>query len=68
MTAFSTKPPQIGAAVSGDGQSHATGIAAILPLVLRRARLPMANLDSGGHQRFVVDATAWRSLDSGSST
>src|SRR5208282_2471650 len=48
----------IGAAVSGDGQSHSTGIAAILPLVLRRARLPVANLDSGGHQRFVVDAPA----------
>ena len=49
----------IGAAVSGDGQSHSTGIAAILPLVLRRARLPVANLDSGGHQRFVVDAPAF---------
>src|SRR5271165_2131822 len=31
----------IGAAVSRDGQSHSTGIAAILPLVLRRARLPV---------------------------
>src|SRR5271169_6411205 len=39
----------IGAAVSSDGQSHSTGIAAILPLVLCRARLPVANLDSGGH-------------------
>src|SRR5271166_2410075 len=47
----------IGAAV--DGQSHSTGIAAILPLVLCRARLPVANLDSGGHQRFVVDAPAF---------
>src|SRR5271166_309045 len=34
----------IGAAVSSDGQSHSTGIAAILPLVLCRARLPVANL------------------------
>src|SRR5271166_3994957 len=49
----------IGAAVSSDGQSHSTGIAAILPLVLCRARLPVANLDSGGHQRFVVDAPAF---------
>src|SRR5271169_924 len=48
----------IGAAVSSDGQSHSTGIAAILPLVLCRARLPVANLDSGGHQRFVVHAAA----------
>src|SRR5208282_4461108 len=49
----------IGAAVSCDGQSHSTGIAAILPLVLCRARLAVANLDSGGHQRFVVDAPAF---------
>ena len=49
----------IGAAVSSDGQSHSTGIAAILPLVLCRAWLPVANLDSGGHQRFVVDAPAF---------
>src|SRR5271166_6561812 len=47
------------AAVSGDGQSHSTGIAAILPLILCRARLPVANLDSCGHQRFVVDAPAF---------
>ena len=33
--------------------------APILPLVLCRARLPVANLDSGGHQRFVVDAPAF---------
>src|SRR5271165_6054399 len=50
---------RIGAAVSGDGQSHSTGITAILPLVLCRTRLPVANLDSGGHQRFVVDAPAF---------
>src|SRR5271166_404847 len=35
--------------VQSAGQSHSTGIAAILPLVLCRARLPVANLDSGGH-------------------
>src|SRR5208282_5684766 len=54
----------IGAAVSSDGQSHSTGIAAILPLVLCRARLPVANLDSGGHQRFVVDAAAFAACPS----
>ncbi len=48
----------IGAAVGDDGQSHTTGIATVPALVLRRPRLAMANLDSGGHQCFVVDASA----------
>ena len=47
-----------GAAVGDDGQSHATSVATVFPLVLRRARLAMTNFDSGGHQCFVVDAPA----------
>lgn len=46
-----------GAAVVSDGQPDATGIATILALVLRRARLPATNLDGGRHQRLVVDAS-----------
>ena len=45
--------------VGGDGQPDATGIATILPLVLRSARLPVADLDGSRHQRLVVDATAF---------
>src|SRR5665213_3461328 len=44
--------------VGDDGQSHTTSIATVPALVLRRPRLAMANLDSGGHQCFVVDASA----------
>ncbi len=50
---------QFGAAVVSDGQPDATGIATILPLVLRSARLPVADLDGSRHQRLVVDATAF---------
>ena len=55
---------RIGTAVSSDGQPHSTGIAAILPLVLCSARFPVADLDSGGHQRFVVDAPAFAARSS----
>src|SRR5450432_233433 len=48
----------LGAAVGYNDQSHSPGIATVLSLVLRRPRFPAANLDSGGHQRFVVDASA----------
>src|SRR5450432_77824 len=48
----------LGAAVGYDGQPYSTGIATVLSFVLRRPRFPAANLDSGGYQRFVVDASA----------
>ena len=50
---------RIGAAVRRDGQPNAPGIAAILPLVVRGARLAMANLDSAGDKNLMVDATAF---------
>ncbi len=45
-------------AVRGYGKANATSISAILPIVLSRARLPVADFDGSGHQRLVVDAPA----------
>ena len=50
---------RICATVSGDGQPDSTGVAAILPLVLRGAWLPVAHLDGRGHQCLMVDASAF---------
>ena len=50
---------RIGAAVGSDGQPHAPGVAAILPLVLRGAGLPVADFDGSSHQRLVVNASAF---------
>lgn len=54
--AFDEATQRICAAVGGDGQPHAPGVAAILSLVLRGARLPVADLDGGSHQRLVMNA------------
>jgi len=48
----------IGAAVGGDGKANATGIATVLALVLRGAGRAVANFNSSGNQRLVVDASA----------
>ena len=50
---------RVSAAVGNDGQPHSPGIASILPLVLRSARFPVADFDSSGDQRFVMDTTAF---------
>ena len=57
--AFDETTQRIGAAVGGDGQPHAPRVAAILPLVLRGAGLPLADFDGSGHQRLVVNASAF---------
>ena len=48
---------RICATISGDGQPDPAGVATILPLILRRTRLPVANLDGSGDQSHVVDST-----------
>src|SRR5271168_2532413 len=53
---FDEATQRVGAAVSGDGKTKTTGIAAVPPLVLYGARLPVANLDGGRDQRLVVYA------------
>jgi hypothetical protein len=59
MTALPTNPTQrFSGAVRGYGKANATGMAAILPFVLSRARLSVADFDGSGHQRLVVDAAA----------
>ena len=50
---------RIGAAVGGDGQPYAPGVAATLPLVLRGAGLPLADFDGGSHERLVMNAAAF---------
>lgn len=57
--AFDEATQRIGAAIVGDGQPHAPGVAAILPLVLRGAGLPVVDFDGSGHQRLVVNASAF---------
>jgi len=49
---------RFGRAIRGDGEANAPGIPAVLPFVLRGARLPVTNLDGGGDQGLVVDASA----------
>ena len=51
--------PHSDAAVGDDGQSHAPGVAAILPLVLRGAGLPVTDFDGSSHQCLVVNAPAF---------
>src|SRR5271165_2673760 len=59
MTALPTNSHNDSAERSGgDGEANAPGIPAVLPFVLRIARLAVANLDGGGDQRLVVDASA----------
>jgi len=54
---FHEAAKRVGAAIGGNRQPDATGVTAILPLVLSGAGLPVADLDSTGDQRLVVDAT-----------
>ena len=50
------KPAQcIGATVGSDGQSDSSGVPTILALILRGAGFPVADFDSGGYKRFVMD-------------
>jgi hypothetical protein len=52
-------PQHSGAAVSGNYQTDTTRIATAPTVVLGSARFAVAHLDSGSHQRLVMDASAF---------
>ena len=56
--AFDETTQRIAAAIVGNGQPHAPGAAAILPLAPRGAGLPLADFDGSGHWRIVMNAAA----------
>jgi hypothetical protein len=61
---FDKATQRVGTAVGSDCKADATGIAAVLPLVLSGARLPLADLDGCSDQRLVVDAPSFTACPS----